>query len=175
LKRMRRPAHGQDTLARIQRWRKECPDLVLRSTFIVGFPGETAAEFEELLDWLAEAQLDRVGCFKYSPVEGAAANALSDHVPAEVQEERYARFMERAAAISAQRLSARIGQRMRVLVDAIEKTTAIARSEADAPEIDGVVRIAKASKLRPGDWAEVEIVSADAYDLTGRLLTGSPT
>jgi ribosomal protein S12 methylthiotransferase len=170
LKRMRRPAHGQDTLARIQRWRKECPELVLRSTFIVGFPGETEAEFEELLQWLDEAQLDRVGCFKYSPVEGAAANALPDHVPPEVQEERYARFMERAAAISAQRLSARVGRKMRVLVDAVEENTAIARSEADAPEIDGVVRIAKAGKLRVGDWAEVEITGADAYDLKARIL-----
>jgi ribosomal protein S12 methylthiotransferase len=171
LKRMRRPAHGQDTLARIQRWRKECPELVLRSTFIVGFPGETEAEFAELLEWLDEAQLDRVGCFKYSPVEGAAANALPDHVPPEVQEERYARFMERAAAISAQRLSARVGRRMRVLVDAVEKSTAIARSEADAPEIDGVVRIAKGGKLRAGDWAEVEITAADAYDLKARILS----
>jgi ribosomal protein S12 methylthiotransferase len=170
LKRMRRPAHGQDTLARIQRWRKECPDLVLRSTFIVGFPGETEAEFEELLQWLDEAQLDRVGCFKYSPVEGAAANALPDHVPPEIQEERYGRFMERAAAISAERLSARVGRKMRVLVDAVDKTTAIARSEADAPEIDGVVKIPKGGKLCPGDWADVEIVSADAYDLKGRLL-----
>jgi ribosomal protein S12 methylthiotransferase len=170
LKRMRRPAHGQDTLARIQRWREECPELVLRSTFIVGFPGETESEFEELLQWLDEAQLDRVGCFKYSPVEGATANALPDHVPPEVQEERYARFMERAAAISTQRLSARVGRKMRVLVDAVEKNTAIARSEADAPEIDGVVRIAKAGKLRAGDWAEVEITGADAYDLEARLL-----
>jgi ribosomal protein S12 methylthiotransferase len=171
LKRMRRPAHGQDTLKRIQRWRAECPDLVLRSTFIVGFPGETEAEFEELLQWLDEAQLDRVGCFKYSPVEGATANALPDHVVPEVQEERYGRFMERAAAISAERLSARIGRRMRVLVDAVEKNTAIARSEADAPEIDGVVRISKAGKLRAGDWAEVEITGADAYDLQARILT----
>jgi ribosomal protein S12 methylthiotransferase len=171
LKRMRRPAHGQDTLKRIQRWRAECPDLVLRSTFIVGFPGETEAEFEELLQWLDEAQLDRVGCFKYSPVEGATANALPDHVAPEVQEERYGRFMERAAAISAERLSARIGRRMRVLVDAVEKNTAIARSEADAPEIDGVVRISKAGKLRAGDWAEVEITGADAYDLQARILT----
>ena len=173
LKRMRRPAHGQDTLARIQRWRKECPDLVLRSTFIVGFPGETEAEFEELLQWLDEAQLDRVGCFKYSPVEGAAANALPDHVPSEMQEERYGRFMERAAAISAERLSARVGRKMRVLVDTVDKTTAIARSEADAPEIDGVVKIPKGGKLRPGDWADVEIVSADAYDLKGRLLAAT--
>jgi len=143
----------------------------LRSTFIVGFPGETEAEFEELLQWLDEAQLDRVGCFKYSPVEGATANALPDHVPAQIQEERYARFMERAAAISAERLQARVGRRMRVLVDAVEKNTAIARSEADAPEIDGVVRIAKAGKLRAGDWADVEITGADAYDLKARILS----
>jgi ribosomal protein S12 methylthiotransferase len=173
LKRMRRPAHGQDTLARIKRWRKECPDLVLRSTFIVGFPGETEAEFEELLDWLDEAQLDRVGCFKYSPVEGATANALPDHVVPEVQEERYERFMEKAAAISAERLSSRVGREMRVLVDAVEKNIAIARSEADAPEIDGVVRIEKGGKLKAGDWADVEIVATDAYDLQARLVAGA--
>ena len=142
LKRMRRPAHAVDTLARIHAWRRECPDLTLRSTFIVGLPGETEAEFDELLAWLDEAQLDRVGCFKYSPVEGAAANALGAHVAPEVQEERYARFMERAAAISAQRLAARVGRTLQVLVDAVEDETAIARSEADAPQIDGVVRIA---------------------------------
>jgi len=170
LKRMRRPAHAVNTLERIRRWRKECPDLVIRSTFIVGFPGETEAEFQELLDWLEEAQLDRVGCFKYSPVEGAAANALADHVPEEVQEERYARFMERARKISATRLAARVGKRMRVLVDAIEEGVAIARSEADAPEIDGVVRIENAGKLKVGDWAEVEITGADDYDLSARLL-----
>jgi len=170
LKRMRRPAHAVNTLERIRRWRKECPDLVIRSTFIVGFPGETEAEFEELLDWLDEAQLDRVGCFKYSPVEGAAANTLPDHVPEEVQEERYARFMERAREISAKRLAARVGKRMRVLVDAIEEGVAIARSEADAPEIDGVVRIENAGKLKVGDWAEVEITGADDYDLSARLL-----
>jgi ribosomal protein S12 methylthiotransferase len=170
LKRMRRPAHGQDTLARIKRWRKECPDLVLRSTFIVGFPGETEAEFAELLDWLDAAQLDRVGCFKYSPVEGATANALPNHIAAEVQEERYGRFMEKAAGISAARLGARVGRKIRVLVDAVEKNTAIARSEADAPEIDGVVRIEKGGKLKVGDWAEVEIVGADDYDLRGRLV-----
>jgi len=171
LRRMRRPAHGQDTLARIKRWRQACPDLVLRSTFIVGFPGETEAEFVELLDWLDEAQLDRVGCFKYSPVEGAAANALADHVAPEVQEERYGRFMERAAAISAQRLAARVGRRMRVLVDTVDRNVATARSEADAPEIDGVVRIAQAGKLKAGDWAHVEITSADAYDLKARLVS----
>jgi len=170
LKRMRRPAHAVDTLARIRAWRRECPGLTLRSTFIVGFPGETEAEFAELLAWLDEAQLDRVGCFKYSPVEGASANALPDHVPGEIQEERYARFMERAAAISARRLQARVGERLRVLVDEVRDGTAVARSEADAPQIDGVVRIGKPGKLRVGDWADVEIVGADAYDLTGRLV-----
>ena len=170
LKRMRRPAHAENTLARIARWRAQCPELTLRSTFIVGFPGETEAEFAELLAWLEEAQLDRVGCFKYSPVDGAAANALEDHVPPAVQEERYGRFMERAAAISARRLAARIGRRMRVLVDAVSDGTATARSEADAPEIDGVVRIADAAGVRVGDFAEVEIVSSSAYDLAGRLV-----
>jgi ribosomal protein S12 methylthiotransferase len=172
LKRMRRPAHAEDTLARIRAWRRECPELTLRSTFIVGFPGETEAEFDELLAWLEEAQLDRVGCFKYSPVEGAAANALPGHVPAEVQEERYARFMELAAAISARRLARRVGTHLRVLMDEVSEDLAIARSAGDAPQIDGVVRIATASgdnRLRAGDWADVEIVSADAYDLTGRL------
>ncbi|HSY07447.1 MAG TPA: 30S ribosomal protein S12 methylthiotransferase RimO [Steroidobacteraceae bacterium] len=170
LQRMRRPAHAEDTLARIRSWRAQCPDLVIRSTFIVGFPGETEAEFGELLDWLDAAQLDRVGCFKYSPVAGARANALPDHVPAPLQEERYARFMEKASAISAARLKRRVGSRMRVLVDAVEGGSAIARSEADAPEIDGVVRIKSARGLQAGDWADVKIVSADAYDLGGRLL-----
>ncbi len=169
LKRMRRPAHSEDVLRRIAGWRRQCPDLTLRSTFIVGFPGETPAEFEELLEWLEEAQLDRVGCFKYSPVEGAAANARGGHVPAEIQEERYARFMERAAAISARRLARRVGTSMRVLVDAVGDDGAIARSEADAPEIDGAVRIAAAGGLRPGDWAEVEIIASDTYDLHARI------
>jgi len=170
LKRMRRPAHGQNTLDRIRGWRQECPDLVLRSTFIVGFPGETEAEFDELLQWLDQAQLDRVGCFKYSPVEGASANELADPVRPEVQEERYARFMQRAADISSRRLAARIGKRTQVLVDAVEGSTAIARSEAEAPEIDGVIKIANAKKLRVGDWANVAITAANAYDLRGRLL-----
>ena len=169
LKRMRRPAHSEDVLRRIAAWRQECPDLTLRSTFIVGFPGETESEFAELLAWLDEAQLDRVGCFKYSPVEGATANALEGHVPAEVQEERYARFMERAAGISAARLARRVGTRMRVLVDSVGEEGAVARSEADAPEIDGVVRIAAAKGLRPGDWADVEITASDTYDLSARL------
>jgi ribosomal protein S12 methylthiotransferase len=147
-----------------------CPQLTLRSTFIVGFPGETEAEFAELLAWLDEAQLDRVGCFKYSPVEGASANALGGHVPPEVQEERYARFMERAARISAARLARRVGERMQVLVDEVSAQGALARSAADAPQIDGVVRIAPAPGLRAGQFAQVEIVAADAYDLTGRLV-----
>jgi ribosomal protein S12 methylthiotransferase len=172
LKRMRRPAHAEDTLARIQAWRGICPEISIRSTFIVGFPGETAAEFDELLDWLDAAQLDRVGCFKYSPVEGAAANALPNHVPTPLQEERYARFMEKASAISAARLKRHIGSRMRVLVDAIDGDAAIARSAADAPEIDGVVRIAGAGAraLAVGAWADVKIASADAYDLRARLV-----
>ncbi|MGH8288013.1 MAG: 30S ribosomal protein S12 methylthiotransferase RimO [Steroidobacteraceae bacterium] len=169
LKRMRRPAHAENVLRRIAAWRKQCPDLTLRSTFIVGFPGETDAEFEELLGWLEQAQLDRVGCFKYSPVEGAAANALGQHVPAEVQDERYARFMKRAATISARRLARRVGIRMRVLVDSVGDDGAVARSEADAPEIDGVVRIAGAQGLRPGDWADVDITSSDTYDLYARM------
>jgi ribosomal protein S12 methylthiotransferase len=169
LKRMRRPAHAENTLARIQRWREICPDLTLRSTFIVGFPGETEAEFEELLQWLDVAQLDRVGAFKYSPVEGAPANDVAPHVPPEVQEERLARFMERASEISAARLAAKVGRRMQVLVDAIDGKTAIARSEGDAPEIDGVVRIRNGAKLAIGEFAEVEITGADAYDLEAKL------
>jgi ribosomal protein S12 methylthiotransferase len=169
LRRMRRPAHAEDTLVRIRAWRGACPDLTLRSTFIVGFPGETEAEFSELLEWLEAAELDRVGCFKYSAVEGAAANALPGHVPPPVQEERYARFMERAAAISARRLARRVGRRERVLIDEVTDGVATARSAAEAPQIDGVVRIESAGRLRAGDWADVEIVGADTYDLAGRL------
>jgi len=165
LKRMRRPAHAVNTLDRIHAWRRECPDLTLRSTFIVGFPGETEAEFEELLQWLEEAQLDRVGAFKYSPVEGARANEVAPHVPVEVQEERLERFMRVAQEISAQRLAARVGREETVLVDAIEGNTAIARSRGDAPEIDGVVRVAKGGHLVVGDFAKVRITGADAYDL----------
>lgn len=165
LKRMRRPAHAVNTLDRIHAWRRECPDLTLRSTFIVGFPGETEAEFEELLQWLQAAQLDRVGAFKYSPVEGARANEVAPHVPVEVQEERLERFMQMAQEISAQRLAARVGREETVLVDAIEGNTAIARSRGDAPEIDGIVRVSKGSHLVVGDFAKVRITGADAYDL----------
>jgi len=170
LKRMRRPAHADNSLARIKSWREVCPDLVIRSTFIVGFPGETEAEFEEMLAWLEEAQLDRVGCFKYSPVDGATSNALPDHVDPEVQEERYQRFMELAGEISAERLAARVGKRMRVLVDSVGDDEAIARSEGDAPEIDGVVHISNPGKLKAGDWAQVDVTGADAYDLHAKLV-----
>src|SRR6516164_9707131 len=173
LKRMRRPAHAEDTLARIRAWRRDCPDLTLRSTFIVGFPGETETEFAELLAWLEEAQLDRVGCFKYPARGGAAGDRVAGHLAPEVAEEGYARFLERAAAISARRLAARIGGRVRVLVDDVTENGALARGAAEAPQIDGVVRIGKNNaRLRAGEFADVEIVAADAYDLSGRL-TGS--
>ena len=171
LKRMKRPAHAENTLARIRAWRAVCPELVIRSTFIAGFPGETEAEFAELLDWLDEAQLDRVGCFTYSPVEGATANALPGAVPEEVKVERQARFMERAQAISAARLAKRVGTRMRVLVDRIDGQVAVARGPGDAPEIDGVVRIRQGGKLKVGDFADVEITAAREYDLDARVAT----
>ncbi len=166
LKRMKRPAAAEGTLDRLREWRRVCPDLVLRSTFIVGFPGETEAEFEELLAWLDEAQLDRVGAFKYSPVEGARANDAGAHVDPAIQEERLARFMEHAQRISTARLAARVGREETVLVDGIEDGTAIARSRGDAPEIDGVVRVKKGAKLAIGEFARVRITGADAYDLT---------
>ena len=166
LKRMKRPAAAEGTLDRLRDWRRVCPDLVLRSTFIVGFPGETEAEFEELLAWLDEAQLDRVGAFKYSPVEGARANDAGAHVDPAIQDERLARFMERAQRISAARLATRVGREETVLVDGIEDGMAIARSRGDAPEIDGVVRVKKGAKLAVGEFARVQITDADAYDLT---------
>lgn len=171
LKLMRRPAHAENTLARIRSWRDAVPGLTLRSTFIVGFPGETEADFEVLLEWLAEAQLDRVGCFRYSPVTGAAANDLPDPVPEEVKAEREARFMEVAAAISAERLRARVGRRLRVLVDSVSARKAYARSAAEAPEIDGTVVIGGrgVTRLVAGEFAEVEILSADTHDLAARL------
>ncbi len=172
LKRMKRPAHAEDTLARIKTWRKECPDLTLRSTFIVGFPGETEAEFEELLDWIEEAQIDRMGAFKYSPVQGARANDVAPHVPPEVQEERLARFMAAAQRISAARLAARVGREETVLVDSIEGGTAIARSRGDAPEVDGVVRIRGGGKLPVGEFARVRITRAGDHDLAATPVNG---
>ncbi|GAC1302384.1 MAG: 30S ribosomal protein S12 methylthiotransferase RimO [Steroidobacteraceae bacterium] len=170
LKLMKRPAAAANTLARIAAWRRQSPELTIRSTFIVGFPGETEADFVQLLEWLEEAQLDRVGCFEYSPVEGAAANRLLEaEVPAHIKHERRARFMELAAEISARRLAAKVGRSLTVLVDRLDGDTAIARSQSDAPEIDGVVRIRGAAKLHTGDWARVRIVGSDAYDLEAVL------
>ncbi|SES73094.1 SSU ribosomal protein S12P methylthiotransferase [Nitrosospira multiformis] len=171
LKAMKRPANSENNLSRIRRWREVCPDITLRSTFIVGFPGETEVEFEQLLEFLEEAQLDRVGCFAYSPVEGAAANALPDPVPEEVKEERRARFMATQEKISAERLGRKIGKRMIVLIDDISKNKAVARSTADAPEIDGLVYIDKAKKLKPGEFIEVEITRSDAHDLHARQVS----
>jgi ribosomal protein S12 methylthiotransferase len=170
LKRMRRPAHAENTLERIRAWRQICPELTLRSTFIVGFPGETDAEFDELLDWLKAAELDRVGAFKYSPVEGARANALAGHVDPAIQQERLDRFMGVASEISATRLARKIGREETVLVDAIDGSQAIARSSGDAPEIDGVVRVTGGGKLKVGEFARVKITAADAYDLQAKLL-----
>jgi len=169
LKLMKRPANAQSNLERIRSWREVCPELTIRSTFIVGFPGETEHEFESLLQFLEEAQLDRVGCFAYSPVEGAAANALPDLVPESVKEDRRARFMATQARISAQRLRAKIGTTLTVLVDAIEDGNGIGRSAADAPEIDGVVHIEGAAGLAAGQFAEVMITEAGEHDLFGHL------
>ncbi|QSX77354.1 30S ribosomal protein S12 methylthiotransferase RimO [Agrilutibacter solisilvae] len=171
LKLMKRPGAVDKTLERIHRWRQACPDLTLRSTFIVGFPGETEAEFEELLDFLDEAQLDRVGAFAYSPVEGATANALPDAVPDEVKQERLARFMERQAEISAARLEAKVGTVQRCLVDTLDGELALARSSADAPEIDGLVQIQNGFEagLKPGDFVDVEIMGSDEHDLFGEV------
>jgi ribosomal protein S12 methylthiotransferase len=174
LKAMRRPAAAENTLARIQAWREQVPNLAIRSTFITGFPGETDADFQELLDWLEAARLDRVGCFTYSPVEGAVANALPDHVPAELAEERRARFMELQARISAERLAERVGGREIVLVDEIdaESGLVVARSTADAPEIDGVVKLPLLDwELTPGDLIEVELLESDSHDLYARIPT----
>lgn len=165
LKAMRRPAHQEKTLERIQRWRKDCPELALRSTFIVGFPGETEEDFAHLLEWLDEAQLDRVGCFEYSPVQGATANELANPVPDEVKKERWQRFMEKQQAISAVRLQDKIDWEMDVLIDHVEPGLAVGRSYADAPEIDGVVHIEGDFGLQPGDTLPVVIQGADEYDL----------
>ncbi|MBX3651407.1 MAG: 30S ribosomal protein S12 methylthiotransferase RimO [Burkholderiales bacterium] len=165
LKLMKRPANAEGTLKRIRDWRAVCPELTIRSTFVVGFPGETEGEFEDLLEFLEEAQLDRVGCFAYSPVEGATANALPDPVPEEVKEERRARFMAVQEKISAARLKNKVGRTMTVLVDEAGKNGAIARSSADAPEIDGRVIIRQGAKLKPGEFTEVKITKSDAHDL----------
>jgi ribosomal protein S12 methylthiotransferase len=168
MKRMARPAASAKTLDRIAGWRAVRPDIAIRSTFIVGYPGETEAEFQHLLDWLQEAKLDRVGCFKYENVAGARANDLPDHVPDEVKEERWARFMETAQEISEAKMQARVGSRMKVLVDEVDEEGAVARSYLDAPEIDGQVFIDEGFEgLAPGDLIDVEIEEAAEYDLWG--------
>ena len=172
LKAMKRPASSENNLMRIKAWRDVCPDITIRSTFIVGFPGETEAEFGQLLEFLEEAQLDRVGCFAYSPVEGARANTLGDHVPEELKEERRARFMAAQEAISRKKLRQKIGRTMQVLVDEISDAGAVARSSADAPEIDGVVVITDGGDLKPGDFVTVRVTGADAHDLMAEKVPG---
>jgi ribosomal protein S12 methylthiotransferase len=169
LKQMKRPAAAENTLERIHRWREICPELTIRSTFIVGFPGETEEDFKLLLQFLEEARLDRVGCFTYSPVEGAAANTLPGAVADELKEERWNLFMQTQAAISRSRLQEKVGTVQEVLVDTLEVDLAIARSKADAPEIDGIVQIRDGAGLTPGDLVRVTVDSADDYDLTGRI------
>lgn len=169
LKAMKRPASSENTLQRIKNWRDICPDLTIRSTFIVGFPGETEEEFNELLDFLTQAQLDRVGCFQYSPVAGAKANLLADPVAEEVKEERYHRFMQVQAKISRQRLQAKIGSQQTVLIDSITPEYIIGRSQADAPEIDGLVYVKPFDQAQIGSFAKVRITDADDYDLFGSI------
>ncbi|MDR0233284.1 MAG: 30S ribosomal protein S12 methylthiotransferase RimO [Zoogloeaceae bacterium] len=166
---MRRPAAAEDMLARIRRWREICPEIVIRSTFITGFPGETEAEFQELLDFLAEARLDRVGAFAYSPVKGATANGLPDPVPEEEREERLRRLMELQEGISAEKLAGKIGREMTVLVDTVDNEGVVARGMGDAPAIDGVVYVDGFFDAKPGDFLTVEITDADAHDLYARI------
>jgi ribosomal protein S12 methylthiotransferase len=165
LKAMRRPANQENTLKRIQKWREICPDLTIRSTFIVGFPGETEEDFEELLSFLKEAQLDRVGCFQYSPVEGAAANELAHPVPDDIKQSRFERFMEVQAEISYNKLQAKRGRVIEVLVDEVQEEQVIARSNADAPEIDGLVYLPYHPEVKVGDMLEVTVIDSDHYDL----------
>jgi ribosomal protein S12 methylthiotransferase len=165
LKLMKRPASAENNILRINKWREVCPDITIRSTFIVGFPGETEAEFEALLDFLEEAQLDRVGCFKYSPVNGASANLLEGQVPEDIKEERLQKFMETQARISHQKLESKVGQTFTVLVDGHDGDYAIARSMADAPDIDGKVYLRDGKLLKPGDFVDVKIESYDQHDL----------
>ncbi|WP_079201278.1 30S ribosomal protein S12 methylthiotransferase RimO [Pseudomonas sp. CC6-YY-74] len=169
LKAMKRPAFEDKTLARIKNWREICPELTIRSTFIVGFPGETEEDFQYLLDWLTEAQLDRVGCFQYSPVEGASANLLDNHVADDVKQDRWDRFMAHQQAISAARLQLKVGKELEVLIDEVDDQGAVARCYADAPEIDGSVFIAS-TEVKPGDKVRVRIVDADEYDMWAELI-----
>ncbi|WP_147108197.1 30S ribosomal protein S12 methylthiotransferase RimO [Tateyamaria sp. syn59] len=171
LRRMARPAAAERTLDRIAEWRSICPEITLRSTFIVGYPGETEDEFQTLLDWMDEAQLDRVGCFQYENVDGARSNALPDHVAPEIKQERWERFMEKAQAISEAKLAAKVGTRMEVIVDEVDDEAATCRTKADAPEIDGNLFVDDGFEdLRPGDIVTVEVDEAGEYDLWGRLI-----
>ena len=171
LKAMRRPGNRERTLERIRRWREICPDLALRSTFIVGFPGETEADFEELLAFIEEADINRAGCFAYSPVEGAAANALPDQIPEDIKQERLQRFMAAQEAVSARLLADKVGSVLPVMIDAVDadKLAATGRTPYDAPEIDGVVHISDIDGIKPGDIIHVEIEDSDAHDLYGRV------
>jgi ribosomal protein S12 methylthiotransferase len=167
LRKMRRPGQVEKTLERIKSWREQVPNLTIRSTFIVGFPGETEDDFQQLLDFLQEAQLDRVGCFQYSPVEGAKANDLPDHVPDDIKQERYDRFMQLQQQISTERLKQKVGQTLQVLIDEVDDEGAIGRSFADAPEIDGCVYLNGEENVKPGDLVNVFIEHSDEYDLWG--------
>jgi len=170
LKLMKRPAFEDKTLARIKKWREQCPELTIRSTFIVGFPGETEEDFQYLLDWMTEAQLDRVGCFQYSPVEGAPANELADPVPDEVKQDRWERFMAHQQLISTARLALKVGTEIDVLIDEVDEDGAIGRSSADAPEIDGCVYVDSEQILKPGDIVRVRVTESDEYDLWGETI-----
>ena len=170
LKLMKRPAFEDKTLARIKKWREQCPELTIRSTFIVGFPGETEEDFQYLLDWMTEAQLDRVGCFQYSPVEGAPANELADPVPDEVKQDRWERFMAHQQLISTARLALKVGTEIDVLIDEVDEDGAVGRSSADAPEIDGCVYVDSEQILKPGDIVRVRVTESDEYDLWGETI-----
>ncbi|RAU21449.1 30S ribosomal protein S12 methylthiotransferase RimO [Paramagnetospirillum kuznetsovii] len=174
LKAMRRPANQEKVLGRIRSWRETCPDLAIRSTFIVGFPGETEDDFESLLDWLDEAQLDRVGCFKYENVRGAQANTLADHVDEDVKEERHQRFMEAARQIADARASAKVGTVVDVIIDEVDEEGAIGRTKSDSPEVDGEVYINGETDLSPGDVVEVKVEAAEDYDLWGEVVGRKP-
>jgi ribosomal protein S12 methylthiotransferase len=169
LKAMKRPAAQDKTLARIKRWREECPELTLRSTFIVGFPGETDSDFAYLLDWLEEAEIDRVGCFKYEPVAGASSNALGNAVADEIKQERWNALMARQQKISARRLKRKVGTRQQIIIDEVGPTVSKGRSKADAPQIDGAVYLSSRRPLRVGEIVTAKIERADEYDLHGSV------
>src|SRR6266403_5491464 len=169
LKAMKRPAAQEKTLARIRKWREQCPELTLRSTFIVGFPGETDSDFAQLLDWLEEAEIDRLGCFKYEPVAGAPSNAIGNPVPDEIKQARWDALMARQQKISARRLKRKVGTRQQVIIDEVDPSVAKGRSRADAPEIDGAVYVSSRRPLRVGEIVTAKIERADEYDLHGSV------